>query len=134
MAELEARKLRYPSTGSESYLLGVLIEGTSFVAKLLRANGLTLSGVKQGAMEILGRGDPFYFSPEHPDISNELAAAIQWAIDETERIGTKEVTAELVVAGIWANKESTGAKILASFGVTDDLIHVLKKRVAVAKL
>lgn len=30
MAELEARKLKYPTTGTEALLMGILIEGISF--------------------------------------------------------------------------------------------------------
>jgi len=31
MAELEARKLKYPNTGTESLLLGILTEGKAFL-------------------------------------------------------------------------------------------------------
>lgn len=31
MAELEARKLKYPNTGTESLLLGILTEGEDFL-------------------------------------------------------------------------------------------------------
>ncbi|URE28490.1 ATP-dependent Clp protease ATP-binding subunit [Musa troglodytarum] len=34
MAELEARKLKYPNTGTEALLMGILVEGTSEAAKV----------------------------------------------------------------------------------------------------
>lgn len=30
MAELEARKLKYPDTGTEAFLMGILVEGILF--------------------------------------------------------------------------------------------------------
>ncbi|KAK3001479.1 hypothetical protein RJ639_021875 [Escallonia herrerae] len=33
MSELEARKLKYPTTGTEALLMGILIEGTNLAAK-----------------------------------------------------------------------------------------------------
>lgn len=30
MAELEARKLKYPNTGTEAFLMGILVEGMLF--------------------------------------------------------------------------------------------------------
>lgn len=33
MAELEARKLKYPNTGTESLLLGILTEGEVFFVR-----------------------------------------------------------------------------------------------------
>nr|DAD33756.1 TPA_asm: hypothetical protein HUJ06_012607 [Nelumbo nucifera] len=47
MAELEARKLKYPNTGTEALLMGILVEGTSLAAKFLRANGITLFKVRE---------------------------------------------------------------------------------------
>jgi hypothetical protein len=34
MAELEARKLKYPQTGTEAFLMGMLTEGIWFFLKL----------------------------------------------------------------------------------------------------
>lgn len=38
MGELEARKLKYPNTGTEALLMGILIEGTSFCLLLIKLN------------------------------------------------------------------------------------------------
>lgn len=35
MGELEARKLKYPNTGTEALLMGILIEGTYLLTYLL---------------------------------------------------------------------------------------------------
>lgn len=45
MAELEARKLKYATTGTEALLMGMLTEGTSKAARFLRTKGVTLYAV-----------------------------------------------------------------------------------------
>ncbi|KAL0317698.1 UNVERIFIED_CONTAM: ATP-dependent Clp protease ATP-binding subunit CLPT1, chloroplastic [Sesamum angustifolium] len=66
MAELEARKLKYPNTGTEALLMGILVEGTSLAAKFLRENGVTLFKVREETVKLLGKSDLYFFSPEHP--------------------------------------------------------------------
>ncbi|KAJ1416051.1 Clp, N-terminal [Sesbania bispinosa] len=79
MGELEARKLKYPTTGTEALLMGVLIEGTNLAAKFLRANGITLFKVRDETVKLLGKADLFFFSPEHPPLTDEAQRALDWA-------------------------------------------------------
>ncbi|CAL9028859.1 unnamed protein product [Prunus brigantina] len=55
MGELEARKLKYATIGTEAILMGILIEGTSLAAKNLRANGITLFKVCEETISYLGK-------------------------------------------------------------------------------
>ncbi|GMP29633.1 hypothetical protein CsSME_00004645 [Camellia sinensis var. sinensis] len=48
MAELEARKLKYPNTGTE-------------LQNFLRANGITLFKVRDETVNLLGRSDLYFF-------------------------------------------------------------------------
>eukprot|EP00267_Zea_mays_P037878 XP_008675632.1 ATP-dependent Clp protease ATP-binding subunit clpA isoform X1 [Zea mays] len=82
MAELEARKMRYPTTGTEGLLMGILVEGTSGAAKLLRANGITLLKVREEAANVLGKSEMFYFSPMHPPLTEAAQRALDWAVNE----------------------------------------------------
>ncbi|XP_039828779.1 ATP-dependent Clp protease ATP-binding subunit CLPT1, chloroplastic-like isoform X3 [Panicum virgatum] len=82
MAELEARKMRYPTTGTEGLLMGILVEGTSGAAKLLRANGITLLKVREEAANVLGKSEMFYFSPMHPPLTKAAQQALDWAVNE----------------------------------------------------
>ncbi|XVF51619.1 hypothetical protein PTKIN_Ptkin04bG0198900 [Pterospermum kingtungense] len=66
MAELEARKLKYPTTGTEALLMGILIEGTSLAAKFLRANGITLFKVMMGKFRQLIYCLAFGLKRNHP--------------------------------------------------------------------
>ncbi|CAN6320700.1 unnamed protein product [Urochloa humidicola] len=128
MAELEARKMRYPTTGTEGLLMGILVEGTSGAAKLLRANGITLLKVREEAANVLGKSEMFYFSPMHPPLTEAAQRALDWAIDEKLKSGEDgEVTANHLLLGIWSDKKSAGHKILASLGFDDDKANLLAK-------
>ncbi|XP_058084742.1 ATP-dependent Clp protease ATP-binding subunit CLPT1, chloroplastic-like isoform X2 [Magnolia sinica] len=82
MAELEARKLKYSTTGTEALLMGILVEGTSVGSKFLRANGITLFKVREEIVKLLGKSDMYYFSPEHPPLTEPAQRALDWAVDE----------------------------------------------------
>ncbi|KAL6867501.1 hypothetical protein ACP4OV_015525 [Aristida adscensionis] len=128
MAELEARKMRYPTTGTEGLLMGILVEGTSGAAKLLRANGITLLKVREEAANVLGKSEMFYFSPMHPPLTEAAQRALDWAVNEKVKSGEDgEVTANHLLLGIWSDKESAGHKILASLGFDDDKASLLAK-------
>ncbi|VVA92604.1 unnamed protein product [Arabis nemorensis] len=121
MGELEARKFKYPNTGTEAILMGILVEGTSTAAKFLRGNGVTLFKVRDEAINLLGKSDMFFFSPEHPPLTEPARKAIDWAIDEKKKSGVDgELTTAYLLLGIWSQKESAGRQILETLGFNED--------------
>ncbi|CAN6449381.1 unnamed protein product [Victoria cruziana] len=121
MAELEARKLKYPNTGTEALLMGILVEGTSFASKFLRSNGITLFKVREETITLLGKSDMYFFSPEHPPLTDPAQRALDWAVDEKIKSGKSgEVTVTHLLLGIWSEKDSAGHKILALLGFDDN--------------
>ncbi|CAL9124562.1 unnamed protein product [Musa textilis] len=128
MAELEARKLKYPNTGTEALLMGILVEGTSEAAKFLRANGITVFKVREETVKLLGKSDMYFFSPEHPPLTGPAQRALDWAVDEKLKSGEDgEITTAHLLLGIWSEKESAGHKILASLGFDDEKASELAK-------
>ncbi|KAL3524192.1 hypothetical protein ACH5RR_017026 [Cinchona calisaya] len=128
MAELEARKLKYPNTGTETLLLGILVEGTSLAAKFLRENGITLFKVREETVKLLGKSDMYFFSPEHPPLTEPAQRAIDWAIEEKLKSGESgEVTTSHLLLGIWSERESAGHRILAAYGFDDEKAKELAK-------
>ncbi|KAK4797225.1 hypothetical protein SAY86_029551 [Trapa natans] len=122
MAELEARKLKYPNTGTEALLMGILVEGTSLAAKFLRANGIALFKVREETVNLLGKSDMYFFSPEHPPLTEPAQMVLDWAVDEKLKSGKDgEITTTYILLGIWSEKESAGHRILASLGFNDDM-------------
>ncbi|KAM0023743.1 putative Clp, repeat (R) domain, Clp domain superfamily protein [Helianthus debilis subsp. tardiflorus] len=128
MGELEARKLKYNNTGTEALLMGILVEGTSLAAKLLRESGVTLFKVREETVKLLGKSDMYIFSPEHPPLTEAAQKAMDWAINEKLKSGEAgEVTTSHLLLGIWGQKESAGHKIMAMLGFDDDKAKELAK-------
>ncbi|KAJ6836794.1 ATP-dependent Clp protease ATP-binding subunit CLPT1, chloroplastic-like [Iris pallida] len=128
MGELEARKLKYPNTGTEALLMGILVEGTSEAAKFLRANGITLFKVREETVKLLGKSDMYFFSPEHPPLTEPAQRALDWAVDAKIKSGEgEEVTVTHMLLGIWSEIDSAGHKILASLGFDDEKASELAK-------
>ncbi|CAH8353218.1 unnamed protein product [Eruca vesicaria subsp. sativa] len=121
MGELEARKLKYPNTGTESLLMGILIEGTSFTSKFLRANKITLQKVRDETIKLLGKADLYFFSPEHPPLTQDAQRALDSAVNQNLKAGgIGEIMPAHILLGIWSEVESPGHKILATLGFTDE--------------
>ncbi|EOA21442.1 hypothetical protein CARUB_v10001824mg [Capsella rubella] len=121
MGELEARKLKYPNTGTEALLMGILIEGTSFTSKFLRANKIMLYKVREETIKLLGKADLYFFSPEHPPLTEDAQRALDSALDQNLKAGgIGEVMPAHILLGIWSQVESPGHKILATLGFTDE--------------
>ncbi|KAJ4956801.1 hypothetical protein NE237_013584 [Protea cynaroides] len=128
MGELEARKLKYPTTGTEALLMGILVEGTSQAAKFLWNNGITLFKVREETIKLLGKADMYFFSPEHPPLTEPAQRALDWAVDEKLKSGESgEITTTHLLLGIWSEKESAGHKIMAAFGFDDEKAKELAK-------
>ncbi|XP_062074139.1 ATP-dependent Clp protease ATP-binding subunit CLPT2, chloroplastic-like [Humulus lupulus] len=121
MSELEARKLKFSTTGTEALLMGILVEGTSLAAKFLRASGITLTKVREEAIKLVGKADMFYFSPEHPPLTEEAQRVLDWAIDQKIKSGDGgETTTSYLLLGIWLEANSPGHKIMATLGFNDE--------------
>ncbi|GAB2274089.1 hypothetical protein Dimus_008859 [Dionaea muscipula] len=121
MAELEARKLRYPNTGTEALILGIIIEGTSLASRFLRGHGISLTKAREESEKLLGKGPLTFCSPQNPPLTEEAQNALDWAIDEKLKAGGNvEITTSDLLLGIWSNKESSGHKILVSLGFDDE--------------
>ncbi|KAL3837918.1 hypothetical protein ACJIZ3_022509 [Penstemon smallii] len=128
MGELEARKLKLPNTGTEAMLMGILVEGTSLASKFLRENGITLMKVREESVKLLGKSDLFFFSPEHPPLTESAQRALDWAVKEKLKSGENgEITTTHLLLGVWSEKEAAGHKILASFGFDDEKAKELAK-------
>ncbi|XP_043717768.1 ATP-dependent Clp protease ATP-binding subunit CLPT1, chloroplastic-like isoform X2 [Telopea speciosissima] len=131
MGELEARKLKYPNTGTEALLMGILVEGTSKVAKFLYVYGITLFKVREETIKLLGKSDMFLFSPEHPPLTEPAQRALDWAVDEKLKSGESgEITTTHLLLGIWSEEESAGHKIMATLGFDDEKAKELAKSVS----
>ncbi|KAL3619377.1 hypothetical protein CASFOL_036947 [Castilleja foliolosa] len=132
MGELEARKIKSGNTGTEALLMGILIEaGTNFASKFLRENGITLVKVREEILKLRGKPDMYYFSPEHPPLTEETQRALDWAIDEKLKSGENgEITTSHLLVGLWQQEESPGHRILVALGFSDDKAKELRSLIS----
>ncbi|PIN12044.1 hypothetical protein CDL12_15350 [Handroanthus impetiginosus] len=120
MAELEARKIKSANTGTEALIMGILNEGTNFASTYLRAYGITLSKVRDEILKLFGQPEFFFYSPEHPPLTEAAQKALDWAVDEKLKSGGKgEITTAHILLGVWQQKES-GYQILTALGFNDE--------------
>ncbi|KAK4385074.1 ATP-dependent Clp protease ATP-binding subunit CLPT1, chloroplastic [Sesamum angolense] len=118
LAELEARSSR-----------------TSLAAKFLRENGVTLFKVREETVKLLGKSDLYFFSPEHPPLTEPAQRALNWAVEEKLKSVTKQVKAaksqpRICCLEFGRRRESAGHKILATLGFDDDKAKELSKTVS----
>lgn len=127
----EARKLKREKTGTETLLMGILVEGTSLAAKVLREYGLTLAIMREEIVKLLGKSDSNFIPPAEPPLTKQSQWALDWAVDEKLKSGeTGEVTTNHLLLGIWSVKESAGHKILAVRGFDDQKAKELARSVS----
>ncbi|PHU28382.1 Clp protease-related protein, chloroplastic [Capsicum chinense] len=127
LAELEARKLKYPTTGTEALLMGILIEGTNFASKYLRANSITLFKVREETIKVLGKANYYFFSPMQPPLTEDAQKALDWALEEKLKSGDNgEITTTHLLLGVWSQEGSPGYKVLAALGFNDEKAKELK--------
>ena len=64
-----------------------LFQGTSITSKYLRENGVSLMKVREETIKLLGKSDMYFFSPEHPPLTDPAQRALDWAVDEKLKSG-----------------------------------------------
>lgn len=62
--------------------------GTSTASQFLRANGVTLTKVREETLKIIPKGDMYFFSPEHPPLTDDAQHALDWALEQKLKSGT----------------------------------------------
>ncbi|CAN1333085.1 ATP-dependent Clp protease ATP-binding subunit CLPT2, chloroplastic [Linum perenne] len=129
-AELQARKLKHPETGTDSLLLGVLMEGTGVAARYLWENGITVFRTRDMIVKLLENADEFAVVPdEFPPLTEDAQRAIDWAVDRRIKSGDGgEITTIDMILGIWSDADSPGHKVLAAMGFNDEKAKELESR------
>ena len=67
--------------------LFIFFSGTNIAARFLRANGITLFKVREETVKLLGKSDMYFFSPEHPPLTESAQRALDWAVAEKLKSG-----------------------------------------------
>ncbi|XP_068306112.1 ATP-dependent Clp protease ATP-binding subunit CLPT2, chloroplastic-like isoform X4 [Pyrus communis] len=105
--------------------MGILIEGTILAANFLRENAITLLRCVKKQSSYLGKR--WFFSPEHPALTEEAQLVLDWAVDKKKKSGDSgEVTTSHLLLGIWYEGESLGHKITAGLGFNEEKVKELE--------
>jgi len=111
LANEEAKRLGTNYVGTEHLLLGILAEGESIAAKVLKSMDITLSKVRREVEELLGKIER-KFSTKDIDFTPRAKRAIESAHDEARRLGHEYIGPEHLLLGILNDKEGVAIKIL----------------------
>ncbi|XP_024170337.1 ATP-dependent Clp protease ATP-binding subunit CLPT2, chloroplastic isoform X2 [Rosa chinensis] len=104
---------------------------TTLASKFLRANGLTVFKVREETIKLLGKADMYFFSPEHPALTDEAQRVLDWAVDKKIKSGgSGEITTSHLLLGIWYEVDSPGHKIMASLGFNEEKVKELESLIS----
>lgn len=117
-AQQEARRLGHSFVGTEQMLLGLLSEGTSEAAQILRDAGLSLDDTRRVVEEIIGRGNG-RLSTDVP-LTPKTKRVLELAFQTAQTSGGTAVQPEHILAAITHNKESVAYRVLERFNVNPD--------------
>ncbi|HBB30279.1 MAG TPA: ATP-dependent Clp protease ATP-binding subunit ClpC [Cyanobacteria bacterium UBA8803] len=115
LAQEEARRLGHNLVGTEQILLGVVGEGTSVAAIVLKELGVTLELTRESVKKIIGRGSGAVttnipFTPKAKRIFEQ-------AFQEARQLGHNHIGPEHLLLALIQDKESVAGKVLQNLGV-----------------
>lgn len=62
----------------------------------MRANKITLYKVREETIKLLGKADLYFFSPEHPPLTEDAQRALDSAVDLNLKAGSSSFLTQLV--------------------------------------
>jgi ATP-dependent Clp protease ATP-binding subunit ClpC len=121
IANDEARKLNHRYIGTEHILLGLLGEGEGVAAKTLESLGISLEGVRQQVVEIIGQGQD---APgEHIPFTPRAKKVLELSLREALQLGHNYIGTEHILLGLIREGEGVATRILADMGADADRVR-----------
>lgn len=128
-AQEEARRTGHNVVGTEQLLLGIIGDGTSYAATLLRDKGVELHATRRIIENMTGRG-PGY-SPANIPFTPKVKRIFEQAFQEARQLGDKIITVEHILLAIAVDSETLAAKVLIQLHVDlDELRTTLIKKLS----
>ncbi|MBD0267636.1 MAG: ATP-dependent Clp protease ATP-binding subunit [Cyanobacteria bacterium Co-bin8] len=114
-AQEEARRLRHNFVGTEQLLLGILKEGSSLSARVLKEMGVNLNDARTEVEAIIGRGSS-NVPPEIP-FTPKVKQVFEQAFQEARKLDSAYVEPEHLLLSLTQNTESVAYRVLSNLGV-----------------
>jgi ATP-dependent Clp protease ATP-binding subunit ClpC len=121
LAQEEARSLRHNYIGTEHLLLGLLREEEGFAARLLDSFGLTVAGVREQVVHIVGEGDEV--SSGQIPFTPRAKKVLELSLREARSMGHNYIGTEHILLGLARENEGVGARILLDFGADAEKVR-----------
>jgi len=114
LAQEEARFLNHNYIGTEHILLGLLNEGEGIAAKALESLGISLTGVREQVVEIIGQGQQ---APTgHIPFTPRAKKVLELSLREALQLGHNYIGTEHILLGLIREGEGVAAQVLQKMG------------------
>jgi ATP-dependent Clp protease ATP-binding subunit ClpC len=115
LAQEEARRLGHNLVGTEQILLGLIAEGTSIAASVLKEMGVTVDAARTEVEKIIGRGSGF--TPPEIPFTPKAKRVFEQSFKEARQLGHNHIGPEHLLLAIVKDKDGVAAKVLDNLNV-----------------
>jgi ATP-dependent Clp protease ATP-binding subunit ClpC len=121
LAQDESRTLSHNYIGTEHILLGLIREGEGVAARALGAMGISLPGVREDVLEIVGEGPSP--APGHIPFTPRAKKVLELALREALGLGHNYIGTEHILLGLIQEGEGVAAQVLVKRGADLDRVR-----------
>lgn len=128
LAQDEARSLEHNYIGTEHILLGLIREGEGVAAKALEMANISLEGVHDQVIEIIGKGEND--SKDHIPFTPRAKKVLELSMREALQLGHNYIGTEHILLGLIREGEGVANQVLTNLGadlgsIRQNVIHLL---------
>ena len=128
LAQDEARSLEHNYIGTERILLGLIREGEGVAAKALEMANISLEGVRDQVIEIIGKGEND--SKDHIPFTPRAKKVLELSMREALQLGHNYIGTEHILLGLIREGEGVANQVLTNLGadlgsIRQNVIHLL---------
>ncbi|MEM8830749.1 MAG: Clp protease N-terminal domain-containing protein, partial [Cyanobacteria bacterium P01_G01_bin.19] len=110
LAQEEARNTGHNLVGTEHILLGIIGEGGSKAANLLKDLGIELDSTREVALEVVGKGSGFI--PANIPFTPKAKRILEQAFNEARQLKSNFISPEHILLAIVKQTDNMAAKLL----------------------
>lgn len=120
-AQEEARRLQHNFVGTEQLLLGLLKEGSSLAASVLKDFGVNLLDARQEVEAIIGRGSGN--PPAEVPFTPKVKQVFEQAFQEARKLDADYIEPEHLLLSLTQSQESVAYRVLENLGVSPSKVR-----------
>lgn len=127
LAQEEARRAGYNLVGSEHLLLGLIREGSSLAARVLKDFGITLEQTREQIESLVGKGGGF--SPAKIPFTPKVKEIFEQSQQQARQLDSQSIAAEHILLAILKDSDNVACTVLRKQGISLEqlAIEIIKK-------